>query len=69
MKRPKYQIFTHDFDLNKWTPQKGVKCGPYALFGLRKAIRKLQAMGYEGTRDDPSVYVKRIEDSKQTRFA
>lgn len=30
-----------------FTPQKGVRTGPYSKWGLRKALRALQAMGYE----------------------
>lgn len=44
--KPKYEITTWDTDLQKYTPQKGVRKGPYTLFGLRKAIRKLRSMGY-----------------------
>lgn len=41
-----YFIETWDADLQEFTPQKGVRRGPYTLFGLRKAIRKLRRMGY-----------------------
>lgn len=48
MKR--YYVTTWDTDLQKFTPQKGVRKGPYTLFGLRKAIRTLRAMGYSAHR-------------------
>lgn len=61
MKRPKYYITTWDTDKQTFTPQAGVRKGPYTLFGLRKAIRKLREMGYpcdHGTYSgDPAVYV------------
>lgn len=57
MKR-KYYVTTYDADLYAFTPQKGVRTGPYTLFGLRKALRKLQALGYPCNRDDPSVLVE-----------
>ena len=50
-KRPKFYVFTWDVDTQRWTPQVGVRKGPYSQFGLRKALRKLQDMGYETTRD------------------
>jgi hypothetical protein len=59
MKRPKYYVTTWDTDRQRFTPQVGVRRGPYSLFGLRKALRKLRDMGYSGRRDDCSVYVER----------
>jgi len=44
--KPKYYVTTWDPDTQKFTPQSGVRTGPYSLFGLRKAIRKLRACGY-----------------------
>jgi hypothetical protein len=72
-KRPRYRyrVLTWDIDLQKFTPQKGVRSGPYTLFGLRKALRKLREMGYSARRvfdpdhcgwSDPCVLVERIED-------
>ena len=48
--KAKYYVQTMDWALRKWTPQRGVRTGPYTLFGLRKALRKLQDMGYETDR-------------------
>jgi len=42
----RYWVTTWDSDLDGWTPQNGVRTGPWTLWGLRKAIRKLRAMGY-----------------------
>jgi len=45
-----YEVLTWDMDRGMrgaWTPQKGVRRGPYSRWGLRKALRKLQGMGYE----------------------
>ena len=41
-----YYVTTWDGEREKFTPQKGVRTGPCSLFGLRKALRKLNAMGY-----------------------
>lgn len=61
MKKPRYEVLTWDSDLQKFTPQKGVRRGPYSLFGLRKPLRQLRLLGYQGDRHDSSTYVKRIE--------
>ena len=57
--KPKYYVTTIDPEKDRFTPQKGVRTGPYTMFGLRKALRKLQSFGYECGRDDPSVLVER----------
>jgi hypothetical protein len=55
--KPRYYVYTWDTWKTGFTPQKGVRCGPYSLFGLRKALRKLRGMGYSARRDDPAVLV------------
>ena len=65
----RYYVWTWATDKGRFTPQKGVRCGPYSLFGLRKALRKLRRMGYSATRlphrpgdadcGDPSVLIER----------
>lgn len=61
----RYYVWTWDADLQKWTPQQGVRCGPYSLWGLKRALRKLQQMGYDCNRSyhcsDASVLVKAID--------
>lgn len=68
--KPRYYVYTWDIEKEDFTPQKGVRCGPYSLFGLRRALRALQSLGYEadyyGRRDgfgagDPSVSVQRVD--------
>ena len=59
MKKPRYYVDTYDPEKEKFTPQRGVRRGPYTLFGLRTALRKLRDMGYQADRDDPSIYVSR----------
>lgn len=63
--KPKYYVKTWDSEKQKFTPQRGVRTGPYTLFSLRRALRKLREMGYDATRNDNSTYVYRIghEDS------
>ena len=59
--RPKYRVTTWDMDQQQWTPQQGVRDGPYSLMSLREALRKLQQMGYDTSRDNGvSVLVERI---------
>jgi hypothetical protein len=58
MTTAKYEVLTWDTLKQKFTPQRGVRSGPYRLFGLRKALRKLRALGYSARRDDPAVLVR-----------
>lgn len=57
--RPRYYVTTWDMDSQVFTPQVGVRTGPYSLWGLKRALRKLQAMGYSCDRGDNSVLVER----------
>jgi hypothetical protein len=61
----KYRVLTYDIDLGKFTPQKGVRQLAYGLGGLKRALRKLQSMGYpcnrSGDDSDPSVLIERFE--------
>lgn len=43
----KYYVLTWDIDRQTWMPQKGVRKGPWSKWGLREALRRLQAMGYD----------------------
>lgn len=60
LKKPRYRVLTWDMDLQKFTRQKGVRAGPYTLFGLRSPLRKLRECGYIARRGDPSVLVEKI---------
>lgn len=53
----RYWIATYSMDLADFSPQVGVRVGPYSLFGLRKAFAKLRQLGYPCARDEPSVMV------------
>jgi hypothetical protein len=57
----RYYVETWDTNKQQWTPQAGVRKGPYTLFGLRKAIRKLREFGYQADHRDPSVYFSCVE--------
>ncbi len=59
MPRPKYDVTTYDPKTAGFTPQAGVRRGPWTMFGLRKALRALRAMGYDVGRNAPSVLVER----------
>ena len=58
----RYYVTTYDIDRGEYTPQQGVRTGPYTQFGLRKAIRALRKMGYDGRRSDASIYVTRTTE-------
>lgn len=55
----RYYVTTWDMDRQEFTPQSGVRTGPYSLFGLRKATCKLRELGYAADRGDNYVYVER----------
>lgn len=67
--RKLYEVLTWDRDAQAFTPQIGVPRGPYTLWELKAALRKLQSMGYpcdrshrDGeTHSDPSVLVRRVQ--------
>jgi hypothetical protein len=56
----RYEVLTWDMDLQQFTPQQGLPPGPFSLFGLRRALRTLRAMGYGADRDDCSTLVRRV---------
>jgi hypothetical protein len=59
----RYYVSTWDTDLEKFTPQHGVRTGPYSLWGLRRALRKLQELGYDTSRGGGfSVLVEREDE-------
>ena len=63
-RKKKYEVFTWDAEKEEWNPQEGVRRGPYTLFGLRRALRRLRDLGYpcdyqSNNCGDPSVLVRR----------
>lgn len=59
MARRTYEVLTWDMDKQKFTPQQGVRRGPWSKWGLRKALRALQQIGYDTHRSGaPSVLVQ-----------
>jgi len=59
----RYYVTTWDAELQQFTPQIGVPEGPYTLWGLRRALRQLQDMGYETTKaGGVSVLVEARDD-------
>ena len=62
MNTKRYFVRTWDCDLDRFTPQKGVRVGPYTLFGLRRALLKLQEMGYSTRRGSAPLVL--IEDEE-----
>lgn len=67
--KPKYRVLTWDPELQRFTPQAGVRAGPYTQFGLRKALRRLRQTGYSADRRDYSVLVERIDEAREGRAA
>ena len=51
MKQKTYEVLTWDIDKQRFTPQQGVRRGPYRLWNLRKALRKLRDKGYDVSRN------------------
>jgi len=68
--RPGYYVKTIEPEKDAFTPQKGVRHGPWTKWGLRKAIRQLWALGYSCEYsstlgyEDPSVLIYRVDGEK-----
>lgn len=62
--KPRYEVLTWDTNRQEFTPQPGVRRGPYTLWGLRRALRALQRWGYSCDRGDCSVWVQRVDERK-----
>jgi hypothetical protein len=56
-----YYVTTWDTLKQMWTPQPGVRTGPWSLWGLRRAIRALRELGYSANKGDPSVSIVRTD--------
>ncbi len=54
-----YSVKTWDMDLQEFTPQNGVPAQVHGMGELRRALRSLQGMGYDGTKADNAVLVER----------
>jgi hypothetical protein len=65
-RRKRYEVLTWDSERQRFTPQRGVRRGPYSLWGLKRALRKLQGFGYpcnyrsHDCDGDPAVTVGRL---------
>lgn len=68
----RYYVTTWDTNKQTFTPQQGVRKGPYSLWGLRKALRKLREFGYPADKGDCSVFVERddggVDDAMRERL-
>lgn len=68
IRQRRYEVLTWDMDKQAFTPQQGVRRGPYTIHGLRRALRKLREMGYSCNYSsahesgDPAVSVGRVDD-------
>jgi hypothetical protein len=61
-KKETYRVTTWDMDLQKFTPQEGLKSEPYSKWEIREALRTLKGWGYDVKRAfSPSVLVERRE--------
>jgi hypothetical protein len=61
-RQPRYRVTTWDMDRQEFTPQEGVKSVVHGIGGLKRALRALQDLGYEGRRSDCSILVERIDE-------
>jgi hypothetical protein len=65
-RKRRYEVLTWDTKKQTFTPQPGVRRGPYTLWGLKRAMRKLQRIGYPCEYSsrfqvgDPAVLVCRL---------
>ena len=55
--KTRYDVLTYDWDKREYTPQRGVRRGPWSKWGLRRALRKLRKLGYDTGRGSSSVFV------------
>ena len=62
----KYRILTYDIEKEEYTPEEGMQ--RLTAAGLKKAMRKLEGRGYDGGKDDPSIVVEEIEETKRGLF-
>ena len=63
--RATYYVTTWDGTREEFTPQAGVRTGPYRLMGLRRPLRALRDMGYEVNRSGGfSVLVEKKVDGQ-----
>lgn len=65
----RYEVLTWDMHRQTFTPQDDVNPGPHSLWDLKRALRELQACGYQcdrrhGTCGDSAVYVSRAETGR-----
>lgn len=63
--RHRYYVTTWDTNLQRFTPQIGVRTGPYSLFGLRRPLRKLRQMGYDIMPRGSAVSVCVVRDDRR----
>lgn len=70
LSKPRYYVYTWDTEKQDWTPQAGIRCGPYSLFGLRRPLRALWHCGYDTHRRSAfSVLVQKQEKPNASREA
>jgi hypothetical protein len=66
MTPPAYHVTTFDLRLGRYTPQLGCPAIVRGVAGLRRAVRRLRAMGYlETSSRDRNVSVRRIFPRKE----
>jgi|GEM_PF-6464392 len=61
--KPRYFVWTWDEEKQDFTPQIGVRCGPWSKWGLRRALRSLREMGYDTTRAGGVCLLVRSDES------
>ena len=66
--KPKYRVLVWRADVRRYVPAANVRPGPYGLFALRKALRRLVEMGHS-LGSGHGVLVERIDVAREGRPA
>lgn len=66
MTRDRFYVSTWDSEKQTFTAQRGIRTGPYSKWGLRKALRKIEAAGYQISPRRCAVWVM-VENRKVTQ--
>lgn len=65
--KPKYRVLVWRADVRRYVPAANVRPGPYGLFAIRKALRRLVEMGHSLA--GHATLVERIDVAREGRPA
>jgi len=66
--KPKYRVLVWRADVRRYVPAANVRPGPYGLFAIRKALRRLVEMGHS-LGSGHAILVERIDVAREGRPA